>query len=37
MAKKCFRYKLDAINFIKTHNLPLTSLKGTYGKWYVMY
>ena len=34
---KRFRYKADAITFIKVNNLPLERLGGTNGKWYVSY
>ena len=37
MAKrlKIFRYKIEAIQFIKSKNLSMDCLQGTSGKWYV--
>lgn len=32
---KKFRYKIEAIEFIRSKNLSMDCLKGTNGKWYV--
>lgn len=37
MKKKIFKYKIEAIQFIQTHNLSMDCLKGTYGRWVVEY